>query len=252
MKAYYIEPPKQERKYRRMEKLGAELGVPVPRMHLEMQVIMPDGKVVHHHKQRSHSWTRNAYNLILAQLGGASLGDATFGAGLLSAKATTGTVHYSTTKGWSSVQGSGGASDYSIRNPNVETYGFRAGAGEDEFGILIGTSDTAEDFSDYILGAKVEDGTGAGQMSHILTESIAQSYNSGTKTWTCSQVRFINNNSGGGITIKEAGLFFKTTSFFGSNTYYFMAARDVLSPAVLIPDTGQLKTTYAISLVFPD
>ena len=89
---YYIEPPESERKYRRLAALGRELGVPVPQVFLEMQVTMPDGRVVHHHKQRSHSWVRNAYNMMFSQLAAVDIPDSTYAASKLSIKETDGSI----------------------------------------------------------------------------------------------------------------------------------------------------------------
>ena len=57
-----------ERKYRQLKKLGQELRIPIPEAFWELEVRDKDGKVIQRHKQRSHSWVRNAYNFLFSEL----------------------------------------------------------------------------------------------------------------------------------------------------------------------------------------
>ncbi|GAI00073.1 unnamed protein product, partial [marine sediment metagenome] len=78
----------EEQKYKRLRKLAQELHLPIPEAFIELEVFDKDGRLLQRHKQRSHSWTRNAYNLLLSQMGAKNMDDAAFGAGLLSIKDT--------------------------------------------------------------------------------------------------------------------------------------------------------------------
>jgi hypothetical protein len=95
----YIETRSTERKFKQLRELGQKLGIPIFESFIEFEVTMPNGEVIHHHKQRSHSWVRNAYNLMMSQLGGINFDDAAFGAGFINFKETSagGVMHYPTT-----------------------------------------------------------------------------------------------------------------------------------------------------------
>ena len=129
--------------------------------------------------------------------------------------------------------------------------GIRAGNGVDSFGILVGTDDTAEDFESGTLIAKVAQGNGAGQLAYQASELHSITYNGGTKTLSDVLSRYANNNSGGIITMKESAIYIAMGLYAGYTPEYIMTARDVLGAPVAIPDTGQLKVTYTINLVYP-
>jgi len=237
----YVEPPDSERKYRRLAMLGVELGVPVPEMFLELEVTMPDGKVVHHHKQRGHSWVRNAYNLILSEIAGqpVALGGG-YGAGSLCGRDTGGTVRSHATFA---------AAQAGTQDMTGTTWGYRAPAATATKSIQVGTGAGAESFESHQLGTQVAEGAGAGQLNHVQTEAHDFTYNAGTRTWTLNTVRYFNNNSGGDIGINEVALVCRY--YFGGNDNTYMNARDLLGAVVTVPDTGQLKVTYTIQMTYP-
>ena len=241
MKNIYIEPPAQERKYRRLAKMGQELRVPIPECYLEMQVTMPDERIIHHHRQRSHSWNRNAYNVLFSLLSGQpGSNTGTFGPGQLSAKRTSGTIDSSNAR----KPGSVSHSNYTVGR------GYRADSGNDDIGILVGGGDTSESFEDYKLASKIIEGTSEGQLSHVAVDMPVLSYDENTLKLTV--IRFFNNNSGGIIEVKEVGLIIMDDYYVSSADFFpYLTARDVLPTAVSIPDTGQLKVTYEIALVYP-
>jgi hypothetical protein len=74
-------------------------------------------------------------------------------------------------------------------------------------------------------------------------------YTSGTKTWENTIIRIFNNNSGGVIVIKEAGLYW-SGYLFDTSIGYHMHERSVLSPTVAVANGAQLTVTYAISMDF--
>ena len=73
--------PKEEQKYEELRKLGQELKIPISEAFLTLEVFDKDGKLIQKHRQRSHSWTRNAYNALFSNLASVNLDDDTFGAG---------------------------------------------------------------------------------------------------------------------------------------------------------------------------
>lgn len=247
----YIEPPESERKYRRLAKLGKELGVPVPQVFIEMEVKMPDGKVIHHHKQRSHTWNRNAYNTLfscMAMKNGD--GGAAFGGGFLNAKNTAAAV----------LTGSYGIGAMVTPTPtrqsldiiNATFPGLTSLAGTITKGIVVGSGVGAEDFEGFVLGTLITHGIAAGQLSYADHSVPVVSYVAGTKTLTNTIVRFMNNNSPGNVLVNEVGMIaILNTGAVQHNPDQVLVCRDKLGATVTIPATGQLKVTYVISLVYP-
>ena len=236
---FYTEPIESERKFRQLEKLGREVGVPVPQTFLEIEVKMPNGSILHHHKQRSHSWNRNAYNQLFTNMAWVGCSGATFEAGNLNFKRTAGTL-------FSDVR-------FPINNGadqiNVQGKGFYAAAGDATYGIQFGSGVNAESFEDFILQTLITNGVGAGQLSYSIMTYPAPSYDAGTKTLTVSWIRYGNNNSVGDVTVNEIGI--TATGYSGGGVGIGLMSRDHIAVPVVIPATGQLKVTYAISLVYP-
>lgn len=85
----------------------------------------------------------------------------------------------------------------------------------------------------------------------IAQEAPVLSYDAGTKTLTDTLVRFMNNNSGGDITVREVGLIAKLQTYTAYSMSLFLLSRDVLSPEVVVPNAGQIRLQYQVSLVYP-
>ncbi|MEN8615205.1 hypothetical protein ABFB09_08020 [Dehalogenimonas sp. THU2] len=252
----YTEDPKLERKYRNLERLGQELKIPTFRSFLTLEVSDRNGHTLKARKQRSHSWNRNAYNFLFANMSayGINPSSATFEAGVNSLKSTNGTI-WPNGSGWGNtfVPGYYKASS-STPSVNVNVTGTEAGflgvGGSTDKGIVIGAGTASESFEGFNLETPINDGTSAGQMSVTASNLHDLSYDAPSKTLTNTLIRFFNNNSGGSINIGEVGILYKWY-FNSAGLQTFMACRDVLSPVVAVPDTGQLKVTYTIELVYP-
>ncbi len=244
-----MDTPEIEAKYQQLEALGRKLGVPLLCGHLDVQ-ISKNGKLLTRRKQRSHSWTRNAYNLIFCQLGSSNPTDNTFGAGKLSYKQTGGTItYYSGSYGcWSTYIDYYDAKCYDNESAGRGT---RAAANDAGHGIVVGTNGVAESFDHNALQTPIANGLGAGQLSMIAQEAPVLSFDAGTKTLTDTLVRFMNNNSGGDITVREVGLIAKLQTGTAYSMSLFLLSRDVLSPEVIVPNAGQIRLQYQISLVYP-
>jgi hypothetical protein len=241
---------KLEGEYLTLRKLGQKLHIPVPEAFWELEVRDKHGNVIQRHKQRSHSWTRNAYNLMFSQLDAKDATDDTFGAGLLSWKKTDGNVN---------------TYDYFLscaeyeehadeRGTAYQAQGYLAPGGEDAFGIIVGSGTDAESFEDYNLQTQIVEGSGAGQLNHAASELHDVSYDAGTKVLKDELVRYFNNNSGGSIDVNEVGLVMHGSVGAGDNPAYrskVLVCRDKLASTVTVPDTGQLKVTYTIQLTYP-
>ncbi|GAJ08217.1 unnamed protein product, partial [marine sediment metagenome] len=106
----------EEKKYSQLRRLGQELHIPIPEAFWKFEVFDKDGRLIQEHKQRSHSWVRNAYNLLLSQMASKELNDAgLYGVGYLSIK-----DFYAATK-------TGGAKISTDGHESI-TYGYRANA----------------------------------------------------------------------------------------------------------------------------
>lgn len=240
---------KTEKDYQELARLGKVLGVPVFEAFLTLETFDKNGKQTSYHKQRSHSWTRNAYNHLFSQLAGKDTSDSTFVAGKLSMKITGGTIRYGAFPSLVGCINEGSNDPYSVDAVSTNNGGYRGPAGNDNYGIQVGTGTNAESFEDYVLQTKVATGNGATQLAYGEQQAHSVAYTSGTKTLANDLVRYFNNNSGGTIAVTEVALVFDG-HVGGVEDQYVLVARDKLGAAVEVADTGQLKVTYTISLVF--
>lgn len=244
MTCKYIEPRPSEKEYRELAKLGRELGIPVPECFLEIKVILK-GQILHHYKQRSHSWTRNAYNGLFTQLTAKNYSGATFQGGVITMKYTNGTIYGPNYAGHIIS----GINNYAPGNSEGLGSSYRADTGSLVSGIVVGSGNAAEDFNGHVLATPIAEGSGAGQLNYSVHLSNVKSWDAGTKTWSVAIARYMNNNSGGNITIREVAQY--TRGMIYSQFPTLMVARDVLSPEVVLPNSGQLKVTYTVSLTYP-
>ncbi|MDP4280154.1 MAG: hypothetical protein QQM50_06375 [Dehalococcoides mccartyi] len=230
----------EEARYEQLRKLGQELHIPISETFWELEVRNKDGKVIQSLRQRSHSWVRNAYNHMFSQLAVKNGSSGTFGPGYLNVKDTSGTVRYATGP---------------IGNSNADldgtAYGCRGPAGDDSWGIQVGSGTNPESFEDYMLQTRIANGVGAGQLSYIEQDPHRITYDPGTRVLANAMVRYFNNNSGGDIDVNEVGLVMNQPQ--GGSTVYGkrLQARDKLASTVTVPNTGQLKVTYTIQLTYP-
>lgn len=235
---------KEEQQYEQLRKLARELHIPIPEAFIELEVRDKHGNVIQRHRQRSHSWTRNAYNWMFSQLAGAGADDASFGAGNLNAKDTDGTIRQGATPIGFDVRYSMAAV---ITGKIYSGDGYRMVAGL-EAGIVVGSGTNAEGFEDCALQTLITQGTGAGQLSYIESELGSVSYADTTLKNTL--VRYFNNNSDGNVDVNEVALY-PHLSVGAEHNFWVMVCRDKLASTVTVPVTGQLKVTYTISLTYP-
>ncbi len=238
---------KTEERYQEFARIGRILGVPVFEAFLTLEVLDQHGNRLSYHKQRSHSWTRNAYNHLFGQLASKNLDDATpFGGGYLNIKITDGNIRSGVAP--SSISNVGSGTLNTADNAELVMGGYRGPVGNDDYGILVGTGTDAESFEDYVLQTKIAHGTAAGELSHVEGDPHVITYS--TLTLENELKRYFNNNSGGSIGVNEIALVTRGYSASGDNQH-FLTARDKLGATVDVPDTGQLKVTYTIQLIYP-
>lgn len=215
----------EEAKFDELKGMFRELRLPPPPEIFICFEVHKDGKLIFEDRQRGHSWTRNFYNYKCINGTNAGYTNVTFGAGYMSGK----------------CQSCGmGQSGYLAALAGQLTTGTLG----TNYGIVVGTSDTAFNIEQYALGAMIVHGTGAGQLVYQASGFDSKAYAS--KIWTTTSKRIFNNNSGGDITIKEVGLLPQSQYV----TRDFLVERSVLAPAVTVPNGAQLTVTYKISMDF--
>lgn len=227
----------EEKEYEQLRKLGQKLHVPIPETKWKLEVLL-GGKIVQIYEARSHSWVRNAYNLLFCQLACKAPSPANYGSGELGIKDTGATVRGAALSASSVKMG------YNPDTPGL--YGYLAQATKINHGIVVGSGVNAEDFEDFALQTPITEGVGAGQLNSIASENHSISY--AALALKDEQARYFNNNSGGDVTVNEVALI---TNGHINTDHPWLFARDHLASPVVIPDTGQLKVTYTISLTYP-
>ena len=230
---------REERDAKQLRKLAVRLHVPLQEAFWTLEVFDKDGELLSSHHQRSHSWTRNAYNFMFSSLAEKDASDGAFGAGLLNGKDTTGAVR-------SGAYPMAFRYDYSVDDLNLIHGGCRGLAGSVAKGIVAGSGINAESLEDFVLQTLITEGAGAGQLNYATQEAHAITY--GGLVLTNTLVRYLNNNSGGDVSINEVGLI---ASIWISNQYPFLVVRDHLGAVVTVPTTGQCKVTYTVQLTYP-
>jgi len=110
---------------------------------------------------------------------------------------------------------------------------------DDTYGIVVGSDNTAEDNLDYKLNTQIADGAVAGELDYSAHTFIT-SAEVGANVDFQIQRPFINN-SGGNVTIEEAGIYIKTIfSANAATAWIFCIVRDTTG-TVTVAD-GQTAT----------
>lgn len=117
----------------------------------------------------------------------------------------------------------------------------------EQAGIVVGTSSTAVAVADDNLVSPIANGSSAGQLTHY--GSYGLNYTTGASSASFDLEREFRNDSGGGITVAEIGVYVATclnaTSTSGKS---FCILRDVLSPTVTVNNGEYLKVKYTITV----
>lgn len=121
------------------------------------------------------------------------------------------------------------------------TFLINTGINDSDAGIVVGTGDTAETSTDHKLETQLTEGVGAGNITHgavvvETTEVVGTNVDLETK-------RSFPNNTGASITIKEAGVYTRIIRPSAPNKFHCII-RDVLSPAIDVPDKCALTVYY--------
>ena len=100
-------------------------------------------------------------------------------------------------------------------------------------GIVVGTGTTAVAMTDTKLVTQIAEGSGAGQLNHLVQQFTPVAII--TATNNISLIRIFVNNSGSAITVKEVGLYVK--NIVGGVYRNFCMCRDLLTVTV---NAGQI------------
>lgn len=216
-----------------------EMHLPSPPVtFINFEIEDKDGKIIEQYSSKSNSWVRNAHNslasIFLPAPGAA--GTNVYGAGGLKVKNISGTAY--------------GDASYPISTEGATLAAYVCeNATTGNFGIFVGSSNAAESFEDYTLGAKIASGTAAGQLSYNAMTLPTVTYDAPTLTWTSVLERIFNNNSTALVSVNESGLV-EYLAYTTSNIYVLMS-RDVLSSPMEVPVGGQLKVKYTTTYTMP-
>ena len=175
----------------------------------EVEVYDKDGKLIDKKRGKGDSVLSNWINLFVAIRGGY-------------------TYDFKNTDG----------NDVSINTLDFVSSSMKAPAGDDTFGIIVGTATDPVTMADFNLYGKISHGTGSGQLNYGETSEYNDALD---MQWDRGLQRSFDNNSGGDITINEIGLVMMISD--GSVNYFVMIARDVIS-ATTVPNGGRVTVKY--------
>jgi len=234
-----LNDPKLRKEY---QDLCFDLHLPCLSAYWTLETRIKD-KLIERKRQPAGSWTRNFWNwMAMSQLSLNSNHASTFGAGYLNWKDTAGAIKGSTTD-IREIYYHSTSSTFTPTYNAQDAYGYRAGV-VTTYGILVGTDNTPFNIDQYTMIALITNGTGAGQLSYQGMDVATWEWTVGTLTMNFNWFRYMNNNSGGEITVEEVGL--------GAYTEdgYMLFERHVTG-GLAVPDTAQLKCEYDMSMVYP-
>jgi len=177
----------------------------------------PDGKVIHDSGQKpSRSYVIQFLELIRYFFDGPATGTATDVTGAESF------IYHAT---WASKD------QARVDAPiNISTYG-----------IVVGSSNTAETNTDFKLGTQMTEGTGAGQITHneCTIDAIAAIVGANVDLVI---KRSFTNNTGALRTVKEVGIY---VVMIGQNKFHCLT-RDVLGAPIDVPASCSLTVYYTM------
>lgn len=207
---------------------------PPPFAFVSLEVQNEKGETVHKHSQKCNSWNRNFYNMLCHQSICAT-GQTTFGAGYITFKNTSGTVR---------------TLSASYANSANNLYYFGKSDSYASAGIVLGSTDAAENFEDYQMPGAISHGNSTGQMMYtnptIYYGNLT--YDAVAKKYTNVLTREIQNASSAAITVKSTGLLYAS---FGGNNDYALVERTVLAAPVEVPAGYKISVEYTLDMTFP-
>jgi hypothetical protein len=195
-----------------------------PRMYIEWEVKDKDGKLIDKGRKESQTWVANIIRLIWSLFNATTFYD------------RTGNVYAPTV----AVMRDTGNNTRRFGT----TFATVVGGVGDLIGIVVGSSDTAYDPTQYDLAGKILHGSGAGQL--FYGASTIEPLTETPPTFQFRIIRSMTNQSSGSVTVKELGLFIRLADET-NNARFYMLARDVLTSPITVPAGSTLTTRYIVS-----
>ena len=124
-------------------------------------------------------------------------------------------------------------------SPHAYNFWVKNAAGNTAFGIRVGTGNTAVAIDNYALETPIAEGTGVGQMEHLICTVSAPTVAAPNCSFIVS--RAILNNSGAEITGREAGIYAKLNA-----TYFGCFTRDVFGTPQAVPNGGSIVINWTL------
>lgn len=123
------------------------------------------------------------------------------------------------------------------RDWNQTGMSITAGVANGSYGIVVGTGTAAISLDAYKLDTIIAHGSGSGQL-YYQAMAVTQPAKPTGSMYRSVFIRELTNLSGGSITVNEVGL-------YGTHgSYYYVLARDLVSPGVAILDRATMSVTY--------
>jgi len=174
----------------------------VIKSYLEYEIRDKHGRLIEKKKLKSRTWTKNFMELMRVL----------FGESTSELVDTSGNPH-------------------GVSPSDLGSITAKAPEGNDSYGVLVGSSNTAPDKTSYALNSKISHGDGSGQLHYMETSVSVVSLGDGEMDVYVS--RDFKNNSGADINIGEVGLAVKLT--LGGADNYFLIYHSALSSLVTVP-----------------
>lgn len=129
-------------------------------------------------------------------------------------------------------------------NPAYDNIGYvMAGAGDDTFGIQVGTGTATPTNTDYSLQSKITNGTGPGQLVYGSQQATDPAITAAGNV-DFLLTRDFTNGSGATITVKEIGVVIRVRDKDGYFRF-FLILRDVVTPRDVL-DGQTLTVQYKL------
>jgi len=142
-----------------------------------------------------------------------------------------------------SVTATDGTEDLIYDFQRTATTQFRVDApiNDSNYGVVVGTGDTAEDNTDNKLETQLTEGESAGNITHASVVMVFATVVGANVDLEVK--RAFTNGTGSTITVKEAGIY---TRYSHTGPYYHCIIRDVLPAPIEVPDKCSLAVIYTI------
>ena len=216
----------------------------MPALYVGAQVRDADGAVVEDRRYKANSFNRNFWNMLAIWLTGTQnfLSGDVHGEGKLTIRRAT---NSNVLTDLTAVTGGG----VGMSAANGAGIFFIIRATDTVSGIVIGTSNAAENFNGIDLGAMITHGTGAGQMQIMApTSSSNPNYSSADKTYENTFSRVFKNLSGTSMGVNEVGI--RGTA--GNQGWPVLYERTVFPAPLTVPNGSLIEVAYTIVFHYPE